>query len=183
MTEDKDLRNICETIEHLIHENQYLFGLIEGIEGTGSLSQKRFNQSSVQQNDSNLMTELVSKLRQDVMSLNTVLEVKIGEFVAINDKNISLLLKVIHILRSFYGECHPRLALKLYLLAIIADKYPSLKRQLLTEAKTIAFIITPELNSNDNRSEPINRYSDQNIISDSLIDSTLLYEIQSQLME
>ena len=183
MKEDKCLRPICESIEQLTQQNHYLFSLIER---TGSLAQKRLYQSSIQ-NDNNLILEFVKHLSKDVMPLNNVLEVKIAEFVAIHTKDVELWQKVIDIYRSYYGDSHQRLALKLYVLAKNCHKYPVLKRELLTEAKTIANIITPDLkhyamNSNFTRSRAISKYSDQRIVSDSLIDSTLLYLIDSELI-
>ncbi|CAG2170898.1 unnamed protein product [Oppiella nova] len=138
MSEDKGLRPICETIEKLSNECNYF------TDSTGSSTQRRLYASAVQ-NDNNMIHELAAQLRRDVMPLNTVLEVRVAEFVAIHDKDLDLWLKVMAILRSYYGDCHQRLALKLYLLAKNADNYPTLKRQLLTEAKTIAKYITPDL--------------------------------------
>ena len=169
MSENHILRPICEKIENFVQQNHYLMALVEG---SGSLAQKRLHNSSA---------PLVSQLRQDVMPLRNVLEVKIAEFVAIHTRDMDLWRKVIDIYRSYYGACHQRLALKLFVLAVNCDKYPSVKRQLLLEAKTIANIITPdvrlEINCNTSRSRTINRSSD------SPIEVTLLYRIQSELID
>ncbi|CAG2119963.1 unnamed protein product, partial [Medioppia subpectinata] len=180
MAEDKSLRHICEKIEKLSIDSNYI------IDSTSSLTTKRLHTSSVQ-NDDNMIHELVADLRQDVMPLNSVLKVKIAEFVAINDKDMDLWLKVMAIFRSYYGDCHQRLALKLFIMAKSANKYPALKRQLLTEVKSIANQITPDMGSQmmteSTRSRAINRYSRHKTISDSLINSTLLYLIESELID
>jgi hypothetical protein len=179
MSEDKRLRPICEIIEKLSNECNYF------TDSTGSSTQRRLYASAVQ-NDNNMIHELAAQLRRHVMPLNTVLEVRVAEFVAIHDKDLDLWLKVMAILRSYYGDCHQRLALKLYLLAKNADNYPTLKRQLLTEAKTIAKYITPDLGQQTTgamRSRAIHRYSECKTISDSLLNSTLLYLIESDLID
>jgi hypothetical protein len=150
----------------------------------------RLHESSFK-NENDLMAQLVSQLRKEVMSLRSVLEVKIADFIAILEKDINLFLRIINIYRSYYGQYHPRLALRLYIAAKNADKYPILKKQLLTEAQSIAYLITPNFKQLDKRTNcsdermgrTINKCFDKRLLSDSVSNSTLLYLIETELNE
>ncbi|XP_054157602.1 histone-lysine N-methyltransferase SMYD3-like, partial [Oppia nitens] len=178
MYEQKELRSFCEKIEQLSQEMMAK----QLIARTGGSGHQNFG-VSIAQNDNNIISELVANLRKDVMPLNTVLQVKIAEFVANRDNNFDLWIQVMDIFRRYYGDCHNRLAVKLYLLAKSANKYSSLKNQMLTEAKAIAVYITPNLRdyTRDQLTEKrdIVKYDRHQSLSDSLLNSTLLYLIES----
>jgi len=183
MSEDDTLRSIYDKLDKLSDDGHYLYRF----DSYGrTLEDTRLHESAFK-NENNLIAQLVSQLRKEVMPLRSILEVKIADFIAIHDKDINLSLRIIDIYRSYYGQYHQRLALRLFLAAKTADKYPILKKQLLSEARKIAHLITPDIKqlngSRDDRSRAIYKNYDQSLVSDSLSSSTLLSLIENELNE
>jgi hypothetical protein len=187
MKEDETLRSIYDKLDKLSDDGHYLYRF----DSSGRTFKDMRLHESAFKNENDLMAQLVSQLRKEVMHLRSILEVKIADFIAILEKDINLSLRIIDIYRSYYGQYHPRLALRLYIAAKNADKYPILKKELLTEARSITYLITPNFkqldkhtNCSDERmGRTINKCSDKRLLSDSVSNSTLLYLIETELNE
>lgn len=138
MSEDDRLRPLCDKLEGVSSNDSERFYRFQ-FSGrfANSIQHERCQIENKQ------LIQLVLQLRDEVMSLRSVLAVKIADFIAIYDKDIDLSLRIIDVYRSYYGRNHPRVALRLFIAAKNADKYPILKRRLLMEARSIALLITP----------------------------------------
>lgn len=90
--------------------------------------------------------KLLDKLeqrRESVLSFRNVLSLRIGDIVSTFENNTDLALKVIDYFRIYYGRNHPRLALKLYITAMLITNNHVQKQKLLMEARNIALVIIP----------------------------------------
>jgi len=90
------------------------------------------------------LIDVIRKLRESNLQVVGPLTAKIFDFLSYLDMDIKLAIQVIDYFRKYYGQTHLRLAIKLYLTALlIEEKDCRLRNQLLNEALKIARIISP----------------------------------------
>ena len=173
MTEDAKLRDICDDMEDLGLDNFSIYDKKRHFERRSSNNSSNSYRSDAERNsrtssssskaeDAKLLLHLVDnderkkkkalrlldkieRTRKSALSMHNVLSIRIADLISAFEGNTELALKVIDYFRIFYGRSHPRLALKLYLTAMIIQNNNLLKQKLLLEAKNITSIYTPSV--------------------------------------
>lgn len=89
------------------------------------------------------VTTRINEVRKRIRNLNHPVAMRMFDYLSEVEEDVDLALRVIDYFRAYYGQNHPRLAIKLYLTSQMSQVKPMLKLRLLNEAQKICEVIVP----------------------------------------